>query len=209
MQTPDADAIAAQLAASNSPAAAIDRLDTELRDAYWKAKDLPRVVAMGRAGIAYAKAQAASARLDSDREGFLQRAKTLAYNVASFTWPGWAEFGIVITPGDLAFGFECAETNLRLAIELNRPPGRVADAHWLVGAHHLGRHDWPAAEASFRKAIAAHDSPLMRGYLLLARLCAGDVSARPAWEELLQQTAGGLDGVFEQLTTAHEVFVER
>lgn len=189
------------------PAEALARVDADLRDAYWKAKDLRRVVALGKAGIAYAVQHAAGT---GDRETLLQHAKTLAYNIGSFTWPGWDEPGIVIEPDDLAFGHACAQQNLQLAIDLKRSAERVADAHWLVGAHHLARREWSAAIDAFERAAGLHATPLAQGYVLLARLCSGDVSAENEWTAHLDELAhrSDKDAAFsrEQLMTARAVF---
>jgi hypothetical protein len=109
-----------------------------------------------------------------------QRAKHLAYNAGSFTWPGWREAEIDPSPADLAFGMDCARLNLRLAIELNRPPMGLSKAHWLIGAHAMALGDFDLAAKEFQlareglspeneseKALDYADA----GYWALARLC--------------------------------------
>jgi hypothetical protein len=139
-----------------------------LRDLYWKTHDLPGVVAIGRAGILYCLAHA-----------LRPQAKAMAYDVGSFTWPGWEEPGINPTTDDLAFGRQCAGLNLSLAIELNKPVEKVASAHWLAGAHALTAGEWSSAASAFDAAIALleTDSPFaiyLRGCAAVAKMRADD-----------------------------------
>ena len=89
---------------------------------YWKEKDLVSSVAMGRAGVQHALSAAACCDPGDLPLAFELRgqAKAMAYNIASFTWSGWDEPGIVIGPSDLATGLDAARTNLRLGTELKK-----------------------------------------------------------------------------------------
>ena len=89
------------------------------------------------------------------REKLRSSAKALAYDIGSFTWPGWEEPRISPTADELAAGRDCARLNLRLAIELQKPPERVSMAHWLLGAHALAARDFDLAEKEFQLAQAA------------------------------------------------------
>lgn len=109
-------------------AARFKSLVTEL---YWKTHDLPAVVVIGRAGILYCLGQSLTAGNSPEAARKLRSfAKGLAYDIGSFTWPGWEEPGIHPTPDEIAFGRECANLNLRLAIELNKPP---VPSRWPIG----------------------------------------------------------------------------
>jgi hypothetical protein len=112
---------------------------------YWKEKDLSAAITLGRAGAQFALA--AAARLDADDVPLaLQlrgQAKAMAYNLASFTWPGWDEPGIIIGPFELAAGLDAAKANLLLAIELKKDALPMSRAHWMLGAQELaaGKHN--------------------------------------------------------------------
>jgi hypothetical protein len=157
------------------------RYATLVTDFYWKAHDLPAVVTLGRAGIYFCLGHSHTAGLSVESvDKFRSAAKGLAYNVGSFTWPGWDEPGIHPDPVQIAFGAECAALNLRLALELRKPISRVSFAHWLVAAHALATGDLDQAEREFELAhkilpeTGATEKSLQqmnRGYLAIARLC--------------------------------------
>lgn len=164
---------------AGSPAEVAERYASLLLDLYWKQHDLPAVVAIGRAGILYCLTQSVTEGVAVESSARLRSAaKGLAYNVGSFTWPGWEEPGISPTAADLAAGRECASLNLRLAIELKKPADRIAMAHWLVGAHAMASRDADLAEVQFRSgaALLGEDASTevlkqyMSGCLVAARL---------------------------------------
>ena len=133
---------------------AADAFSAAANHFYWKDKDLPASVAMGRAGVQYALA--AAMRLDPGEASLVSelrgKAKAMAYNLASFTWPGWGEPGIVIGPSDLVTGFDAARTNLRLAMELRKGALPMSRAHWILGAHELAATRHADAQTSFARA---------------------------------------------------------
>jgi hypothetical protein len=160
-------AVVDQLDRAGSPEAVAAAYHNLLRELYWKAHDLPGLIEIGRAGILYCLAHSLRAQ-----------AKAMAYDVGSFTWPGWEEAGIDPKPADLAFGRRCASFNLALAIELTKPADKLASAHWLVGAHALAVNDSASAGQSFDAAarLVAADCPLgiyLRGCSAAARLQSG------------------------------------
>jgi hypothetical protein len=171
----DSRAIEASLAASD-PQRAAEALATAQRELYWTHKGIPAVVTLSGAGIAHLLK---IARQSPEAAGAGHEAKALAFNLGSFTWPGWAEPGITLTPADIAAGFEAARLNLRLAEEFNRPEKAKAKAHWLLGAHQLSAADFASAANSFRtgKSHAARsDDPslgeMLDGYLRLTHVLA-------------------------------------
>ncbi|HET6249674.1 MAG TPA: hypothetical protein VFE47_18440 [Tepidisphaeraceae bacterium] len=130
-------------------------LDELMRDLYWKQKDLPNSVVLGRAAAQHGLVSA-SAVASTDAPLAVQlrgKAKAICYNIASFTWRGWGEEGIVITPPDERIGRDAARANLRLAVELNKGDLALSRAHWMIGAHQLSQADYSTALASFRKAV--------------------------------------------------------
>jgi len=66
-------------------------------DLYWKAHDF-RPSSYRRGGIIYCLSQSIAEGSSSAADELRDVAKRLAYNVGSFTWPGWEEPGIDPTP---------------------------------------------------------------------------------------------------------------
>ena len=191
-------------------------------DLYWKAHDLPSVVLLGRAGILHCLTHSVVPYSSPEAiEKFRSVAKALAYNVGSFTWPGWEEPGIVPTPDQIAFGQDCAHLNLRLALELRKPPKALANAHWLVGAHALASHNFDLAESEFHHALQAcppTDAPSRAAaaanaaYLALAQQCKSptDPVPRAAFAEITAHLSAQTDedspAYLNQLLIAHRHF---
>lgn len=161
---------------TTSPLESIQHLCDLARDAYWKQKDLPAAIAHSQSAITQAFAEAARTT-DSDLSLKLRGlAKAAAFNLASFTWPAWDEPGITVTPADQVIGREAAEINLHLALKLNRPPGPVANAYWLSGAHELAAANYDLALNLFAqyRLIAPTDDHrhLADGYTAITLLTA-------------------------------------
>jgi hypothetical protein len=182
-------------------------------------KELVWAVTFGRAGIQYGLAQArAVAQTNPELATKLRGlAKPLAYNVASFTWPGWDEPGITIGPSELAIGHDAAKANLRLAIELQRGDLPMSRAHWLLGAHELARKNRAEARKQFdegvKRAKAANekgDELLCLGYGILTDVLNSpdDHGPAEAFAQVQRDLAKLPDGTFfvEQLQTAYKVF---
>ena len=141
---------------------------------YWKKKDVSAMIALSRAGIQHALTTGQRVTDPKEVYAFRSSAKALAYNLASFTWPGWNEKDIILTQSDLAIGLDAARLNLRLAEELNRPKKAMANAQWAVGAHQLAARALQAAEVAFNrgKAYAADSGErvlvkMLQGYEFL------------------------------------------
>src|SRR5690348_9280901 len=65
-----------------------------VRHLYWKQKDICRTVWIAQAGIQYALTSEALEAQDAEEAVQLRGiAKGLAYDLGSFTWPGWDEAG--------------------------------------------------------------------------------------------------------------------
>lgn len=206
-------AVVEHLQAMGSPADVASAYDTLLRDAYWKHKDLPLVLLLATAGMHFCLTHAKLQSDDALRTAFKSNAKALAYNLASFTWPGWAEPGITITPEQQARGMEAARINLRFALELNKPFDKVRAAAWLLGAHLLAVNQTEDALFQFQFAVPEKDAPdyeLFHGYTLLAEVLMKDAEAETEWHQLLADLLAKNDeqSTFarEQLLTARRVF---
>jgi hypothetical protein len=220
----DADSFAAieRIQKQGTPADITARYKSLIADLYWKARDLPAVVVIGRAGILYCLGQSLSAGISPEAADELRSAaKGLAYDIGSFTWPGWEEPGIHPTSEEISLGRECAALNLRLAIELKKPPARISMAHWLVGAHALSANDPEIAEREFQfaqKVLSATDAdakamePCNMGYLAIARLCnnPSDAAARASFDQIIAQLQARTDEdarfYLAQLLTARRRF---
>ncbi len=215
-------AAAIELLGSFDPLIAADayaRLQSEL---YWKRKNLPAMVALSQAGIEHALAVAERCADASQQQSFRQRAKRLAYNLASFTWPGWNEPGIELTATDLAAGLWAAELNVHLATVLQRPPADQAGALWVLGAQRLAAADHTGALDSFGYALShaslASDPTLegmLRGYesLVHAIVSPADRTLQERFEAhvaaLRSLSSPDALSYAEQLLVARDVFVRR
>ena len=146
-----------------------------MRSAYWKEKDLARALEVARDGIRRGE-EAADDYPDMAME-FLSQVKRLCYDIASFTWIGWAEPGIQIEPADANLGFEMARKNLRYAISLSKGDLPTSRAYWMVGAHLLTSGNSLSAVDEFEEAetfaILAGSEPdtkLCQAFLMLASI---------------------------------------
>lgn len=191
-----------------------------VRHLYWKQKDIHRTVVMAQAGIQFGLTAAITVSgEESERAGEIRSAaKALAYDLGSFTWPGWDEPGMELSAAYIRFGHEAARLNLRLAQELQKGPLPLSRAFWLVGAHDLVRGERESAIQRFAEAKrgaetagAAVEVRLAEGYEYLAvALSAPDSSQAVAalqrvQEELATIPDGGADCA-AQLQTAWKVF---
>ena len=186
------------------------------RHLYWEKKDLVNAIALGRAGITHALHSSEASNLKTDE--FESLAKTMAYNLASYTWAGWNEEGIEIDNLARIYGREAAQLNLRLAIDLGKPDVAVSRAFWMVGAHELDEGDIETAGNMFKQAIdyaesagesGDGDAKLCKAYLgLIHRLKTGDPSD---WNDALSLFEGDEHEKFfiDQMVTAWNVYSEK
>ena len=222
LRTTDSFAVIEKIQEVGSPQEIASEYQKLVSNLYWKARDLPAVITIGRAGIYYCLTQAMTATSAEPMDQLRSVAKSLAYDIGSFTWPGWEEPGIDPTPADLAVGMECARLNLRLAIELNKPKDRLSMAHWLIGAHALSIAELDLAEKQFQLAqeVLPIDDPAIKtlgpcnlGYLAIARLCknGADQAAHADLNQILAELAARNSDdsrmYLSQLQSAHRIFV--
>jgi hypothetical protein len=126
LQTGDSFRAIEQIQHEGTPSEIAARYQSLILDLYWKAHNLPAVVTIGRAGILHCLNQSLATDVSPESKDKLRWiAKAIAFNVGSFTWPGWEEPGIHPTAADLATGRDCAKLNLRLAVELKKPPKAI------------------------------------------------------------------------------------
>lgn len=116
-----------------------DIYNQAVQDLYWLEKGSKSLIIVGKAGISYCLTE--SEKLASkDQQGsdnFKAQAKTISYNLASNSWPGWGDEGVSIARPEIEAGLESAKLNLKLAYELNKPADKIASAYWLLSALQL------------------------------------------------------------------------
>jgi hypothetical protein len=158
------------------------RYSNLVNDFYWKEKALPHVVTFARAGILYSlmKSQELVDTDSSKADEIRDVARVISYNLASFTWPGWDEKGIVITEADLTVGLDAARLNLRLVKELELGLMSLSAANWGLGAMNLALGDYDQAISAFESSKeyalleGAHEFELMNlGYIGIAKMLEG------------------------------------
>ena len=178
------------------------------------------VVAVSRAGIQYCSDQAEMAAASDMEKSYTLRsaAKQLAFNLASFTWPGWNEPGINLQPLQVEAGLDAARQNLRLALEPDKGDLPLSRAYWMLGGHLLAARALAGAEANFRRAAmyavradAPADEMLAHAFASLAYWMIKPQSAghrltyEKAWERLAVLKDG--DAYQLQLDNARSVFM--
>jgi hypothetical protein len=199
------------------PPAAAQTANDAMTKLYWEHKDLASAMALAKATIdrSLKAAEGLKPKDPKAAEELLGALKPVAYNLASFTWPGWGEPNITITEEDAKQGLEAARLNLRLAQELKRNDHALSQAHWLLGAHLLAqKSDTEPAEAfreAAKRASAAgkrSEELLSRGYLQIVALLQSPTDSSAASElehiekELLKLEEG--KELVDQLNTARK-----
>jgi len=217
----EAQGIAAIPAAfSNAPVEAARAVGAWIRDLYWIDHDLATVTLIG--SLSLVAGLAAAPRLnESQRYDLLSQVKAIAYDIGSFTWPGWGEAGISPGSTDLQAGRHAARLNLRLAEELQKGDLPLARAHWLCGAQEIAAGAYESAVRYF-EAAAAHaeragaeaEQRLAEGFAALV-VVGTSAPDSPAAAVACQKLAGALVGLgglengtdFQaQIVTAAKVF---
>ncbi len=205
------------LTGQEDPAEAAKTFNALARHAYWKQKDVPAMVALSQAGIAACLEKSAQTG-DSDLAASLKdSAKGIAYNLASFAWPGWGEEGITLNAEQVALGMEAAQTSLQLVAELEKGDLQMSRGHWMVGAQQIAASQYGEAKSSFAEAVkyaeaadSAADALLSQGYTQVVQLLEspGDDSAQTELDALKAELLKGEDGEFfiGQLDAALRVF---
>jgi hypothetical protein len=192
-----------------------------VNDFYWKEKALPHAVTFARAGIQYSliKSQELIATDIVKANEVRDVARVISYNLASYTWPGWDEKGIVIAEADLLVGLEAAKLNLRLVKELEMGLMSLSAANWAIGAMHMALGQYDDAVNAFESSMedasldeAREFELLNAGYLGIAKILKGPM--KPEGERELKEAKEKLEKLntddsrflAKQLETALEVF---
>lgn len=202
----------------DEPLAVVNTYSKLVLRLYWEEKNLPTMIIIALAGIQYGLAASVAASHPDTAVKIKSVAKGIAYNLASFTWPGWNEPGIVIGPSDVAIGLEAAKANLRFANELDKGDLPLSRAYWMLGGHHLAGGNLGEAVACFNQAEdhataanAEADRLLAQGFSLMATMLKSpnntNVQDRLVQvKDYLAQLKHGEDFV-SQIDTAWNVFL--
>lgn len=203
----------------DGPLAVINTYSQLVRRLYWEEKNLPAVIIIALAGIQYGLMASTAASHPDTAAKIKSVAKGLAYDLASFTWPGWNEPGIVIGLSDLAIGLEAAKANLRFANELDKGDLPLSRAYWMLGGHHLAGGNLSDAAACFNKtedyAAAANveaERLLAQGFSLITAML--ESPGNTAIQDQLEQVKDHLarlehgEDFIGQIDTAWSVFSE-
>ena len=152
---------------------------------------------------------------DPDRAVEIRRfARGVAFNIASFTWPGWGDSPEPISQARQELGFQAAKR----AVELAERIGDVTpNALWILGAHQLNAGQYDDAISSFERAkgLARNDfyRSMHEAWQTLTRVLAADDHAglkelNTAIDELRSLDAEDAAFFADQLTTARRVYTE-
>lgn len=161
----DSVAVCATLSNRPDPVDTMALVRSLVRHCYWTRKDLPRVVMVARCGIQLGLDRAAALERADDAStahAVRSEVKALCYDLASFTWPGWEEDGVLITINDTTIGLDAARANVRLADELDKGDLARSRAQWMLGGQLLEAGDYDGAAAAYREGVRlaeAADSP--------------------------------------------------
>jgi hypothetical protein len=170
---------------------------------YWEKKDLASYVVVATHLLDTALAN--SKETSEGAQFFGARSLGLSYDLASFTWTGWNEPGVAVTPALQAVGLEAARLNFALA-QLDTVPESVRKgAHFILGAQLLASGD--TAEA-IRIWSSSPDPQSTRVWVLLAKVVqGGDTSLLDTTLEELLAQGGEAEETAKQVKTARSVFV--
>ena len=153
-------------------------------DCYWKAKSAEQVIHFANAGIHYCLDSASGHDGINDNIARARRfaAKRMATNAASFTWIGWNEPGVKISPDQMRQGLDFARYSVRLLQELDPTDAQLAFTYWFLGAHLIAEGSYDEALKVFAKTKEFSDSEggnpdyqtMLEGYIGLTKILSGD-----------------------------------
>ncbi len=172
---------------------------------YWEKKDLASYVIVAThlvdTALVNAKGNSETAAF------FATRSLGLSYDIASLTWPGWNEPGVVVTPTLQAAGLEAARLTFKLAQEVQATEAARKAAHFILGAQLLASGE--PAEA-IRVWSSSPDEQSNHPWVLLARVVqGGDAGELDRALDDLEAQGGEAEGTSKQIRIARSVFVQR
>lgn len=172
---------------------ALDTFRSLANESYWERKDLGKAMEIARAGMTVGLVIAAGTGAGYEHRSAV---KAMAFNMASFAWPGWDEDGITIENHHLLAALDAARTNVRLAVELDKGSVAISRGHWMVGAILLALHRYQEAIAEFLASRLSADegradveSAMAEGYAALVRVVErpGDQATEDELVEILDR----------------------
>lgn len=182
----------------------------------FKGKQLGTYLLLARSVFESAIEGAARSKSAEDRNAYLFVAKMTAFNIASFTWPGWNEGEI--EENDREVGYQFSRLHMKISEQLDLPPDKRANACWIGAAHEMAAKNYAVARSLFSRAKVLgeesdnEETALMnQGWLLVIDILQGDIEARSELKELHGRlTKLGEDGKFYagQYDDALKVFEE-
>lgn len=218
------------LGAGDTQAVAVS-FENLILDCYHKAKSPEQVLNFGNVGIHYclAAALAQDGKDDAAAKELRFAAKRMATNVASFTWPGWNEPVIVISPEQMRQGLMYARYGVRQLHELDPTAAQLAFTYWFLGAHLMADGQYAEALSVFEAALTHSrehgDDPegglMLEGYIGLTKLlasheecgdaknCAADAGYGAAIVALQARDSEDAQFYAEQLIAARTVFAKK
>ena len=144
---------------------------------------MEQVIHFANAGIHYCLAHACEHDEDADSARELRfAAKRIATNAASFTWIGWDEPGVEISPGQMRHGIAFARYAVRQLHELDPTDAQLAFTYWHLGAHLISDGSYAEAQSIFEAArdYSASDDgnpdnrTMAEGYVGLTKILSAD-----------------------------------
>lgn len=152
---------------------------------------------------------------DPDQAVEIRRfARGVAFNIASFTWPGWGDSPEPISVARQKLGLQAAERVVALAEQIDE---MTPNALWILGAHQLNAGKYDEAISSFERAkgLARNDffQSMHASWIQLTRVvAAGDNSGIENLDVAINslRTSDAEDAEFfaDQLSTARRVYIE-
>ena len=141
-------------------------------------------------------------------------ARGVAFNIASFTWPGWGDSPEPISEKQQQLGLQAALRGLELASQAEDVTSNIL---WITGAHQLNAKQYDAAIESFEQAktLARNDffRSMHAAWQMLTRvLAANGTEGLADFERAVSdlRAADFEDATFfaDQLTTAKGVYLD-
>ncbi|HEY3323084.1 MAG TPA: hypothetical protein VGP72_21710 [Planctomycetota bacterium] len=185
----------------------------------YEKKNVAAMITIGRAGVQFCLTIAQQLAKSDEKKSawFRQNAQVMSFNLAANCWPGWGEEGIVLSPADLAFGFDMARLDLRLATEMKYPLLKLSNSNWIAGAHCMAAGKYADALAWFGKsrqhaeeAKAADQAEMVKGYAGITEILAGKEEGKAHFAAALEKlkASKGEDAKFfaDQIQSVLKVF---
>lgn len=141
-------------------------------------------------------------------------ARGVAFNIASFTWPGWGDSPEPISETRQELGLKAAKRAVELADKIEE---MTPNALWILGAHQLNAGQYDEAISSFERAKGLARNDFYRSMhtawqVLTKVVAAGEKSGLKDLDEAINglRTADDENAEFfaDQLSTARRVYIE-